>query len=128
MRLLLDTHVLIAALKLHLPKAFPGFAEELSRPNTVANVSVASLWEIAIKSRLGKLDVGMPLGRIVPFCREAGFGILAISPKHAIAAVEPEPATRDPFDRLLIAQCVVEGLRLATVDRALRDHPLALPL
>ncbi len=50
---------------------------------------------------------------------------MAINEHHAIAEVLPEPATRDPFDRLLLAQCLVEGLRLVTVDRALVGHPLA---
>jgi PIN domain nuclease of toxin-antitoxin system len=44
---------------------------------------------------------------------------------HALASVEPEPATRDPFDRMLVAQCQIEGLRLLTIDRALVSHPLA---
>jgi PIN domain nuclease of toxin-antitoxin system len=44
---------------------------------------------------------------------------------HVITLVLPEPPTRDPFDRLLLAQAQVEGLQLVTIDRALIDHPLA---
>jgi hypothetical protein len=54
-----------------------------------------------------------------------GVRIVAIDERHALAPVEPEPMTRDPFDRMLLAQCQVEGLRLLTIDRALVSHPLA---
>ena len=55
-----------------------------------------------------------------------GLAILAIELNHVIASADPEPETRDPFDRLLLAQCQVENLRLVTVDRALVNHRLAL--
>lgn len=87
--------------------------------------SAASLWEIAIKARLGKLDPGMPLGMLAEFFEAVGIGMLPITASHAVAAVEPMPPTRDPFDRMLLTQCLVEGRRLVTVDNALCDHPLA---
>lgn len=86
---------------------------------------MASLWEIAIKSRLGKLDAGVPLERMQSSLQDAGLTILPIEIKHVLTAADPEPPTRDPFDRLLLAQCQVEGLQLVTIDRALVDHPLA---
>jgi len=48
-----------------------------------------------------------------------------VDERHALAAVDPEPATRDPFDRMLLAQCQIEGLRLVTIDRSLVSHSLA---
>jgi PIN domain nuclease of toxin-antitoxin system len=48
-----------------------------------------------------------------------GINLVLIDARHVLASVLPEPATRDPFDRLLLAQCQVEGLRLVTIDRAL---------
>jgi PIN domain nuclease of toxin-antitoxin system len=51
--------------------------------------------------------------------------VLPIVTAHVIAHVAPEPPTRDPFDRLLLAQCKTEARRLVTIDRALVDHPLA---
>ncbi len=51
--------------------------------------------------------------------------IVVIDERHALATVEPEPMTRDPLDRMLLAQCQVEGLRLLTLDRALVSYPLA---
>jgi PIN domain nuclease of toxin-antitoxin system len=51
--------------------------------------------------------------------------LLAVDHRHAVRWVDPEPPTRDPFDRLLLAQCAVEDMRLITLDRALARHPLA---
>jgi PIN domain nuclease of toxin-antitoxin system len=54
-----------------------------------------------------------------------GMAVLSINEHHALAAVALEPKTRDPFDRTLLAQCQIEGLRLVTTDRALVSHPMA---
>jgi PIN domain nuclease of toxin-antitoxin system len=83
------------------------------------------LWEIAIKSRLGKLKLTPRLSSLPELLDGLGIRIVAINEHHALASIEPEPATRDPFDRMLLAQCQVEGLRLVTVDRALASHPMA---
>ena len=128
MRVLLDTHVALALLQQALAKRYPGIARRLADPATVGFVSVASLWETAIKSRLGKLDPGMPLQDIMGYFEVVGLSILPIEAGHVVVATDPEPQTRDPFDRLLLAQCQVENLRLATVDQALIKHPLALAI
>jgi len=127
MNILLDTHVLLSVLENDIEARFPGIATLLQGPASTGYASVASLWEIAIKSRLGKLDPGMPLDEIAGYLEKIGLKILPIEASHATAAAaDPEPATRDPFDRLLLAQCQVEWLKLATIDGALLDHRLAL--
>lgn len=128
MRVLLDTHVVLALLRRTLAKGYPEIARTLADPATVGVVSVASLWEMAIKARLGKLDPGMPLEDIVGYLEAVGIAILPIEAPHVIAATDPAPETRDPFDRLLLAQCQVESLRLATMNRSLLKHPLALAI
>jgi PIN domain nuclease of toxin-antitoxin system len=125
MRLLLDTHVVIAVCKNELLHKFPRFAELLTATSTEAIVSVASLWEIAIKTRLGKLDSEIPLERLPDLLEAYSFEILDITKRHALADVAPDPATKDPFDRLLLVQCKLESMQLVTIDRALTDHPLA---
>ncbi len=97
----------------------------MSDPEVKASVSAASLWEIAIKVRLAKLSLGGNLADLPDLLNSLGVPVLPIDDRHALASVTPEPPTRDPFDRMLLAQCQVEGLRLVTVDRALVDHPLA---
>ncbi len=124
MRVLIDTHVVLDILKRALSVQQPVIARLLSDPATIGFVSVASLWEIAIKTRLRKLDPGMPLDMIAGYLESIGVTILPIEIRHVITAVEPEPLTRDPFDRLLLAQCQIEDLRLVTIDRALVAHPL----
>ena len=126
MRVLLDTHIVLGILRRTLSVDHPKLATHLSDPSTQSFVSVASLWEIAIKTRLGKLDPGLPLSDLDGYLRAIDLTPIPIGSDHVVAAVEPEPATRDPFDRLLLAVCQVENLRLVTVDRALIDHRLAL--
>ncbi|CDZ39445.1 PilT protein domain protein [Neorhizobium galegae bv. officinalis] len=126
MKLLLDTHIVLAFLRREFDSQFPAFHKFFSGETISGFVSVASLWEIAIKSRLGKLDPGMPLDQMPVMLQASDLKILPIDIAHVITAAEPEPETRDPFDRLLLAQCQAEGLLLVTVDRALVHHPLAL--
>jgi len=125
MRLLLDTHIFLALIErsaANLPSAVAG---ALSDPDGEHFLSAASLWEIAIKSRLGKLGLRTPLGALPELLDLLGVQIISIDARHALASVAPEPTTRDPFDRMLLAQCQVEGMRLVTIDRALASHPLA---
>jgi PIN domain nuclease of toxin-antitoxin system len=124
-RLLLDTQVLIFLIKNQLDRLDPRTASALTAPDVDLFVSVASLWEIAIKTRLGKLEAGTPLDRLPELIENMGLAVIAILAPHVLARVEPPTATRDPFDRLLLAQCALEGMRLVTVDRALVDHPAA---
>ena len=125
MRLLLDTHVLHALIERGARSLPAGVAALLGDQTNEHHLSGASLWEIAIKSRLGKLKLTVRLGALPELLEGLGVTIVVVDERHALAEVEPEPATRDPFDRLLLAQCQVEGLKLVTIDRALAPHPLA---
>ncbi len=125
MRLLLDTHIFLALIAggAANPPALLGAA--LSDPDAEHFLSAASLWEIAIKLRLGKLRLSARLEALPELLDMLNVKVVAVDARHALASVEPEPMTRDPFDRMLLAQCQVEGLRLITTDRALVSHPLA---
>jgi PIN domain nuclease of toxin-antitoxin system len=125
MRLLLDTHIFLALIDPSVANLSAAAVAALSDPAAEHFLSAASLWEIAIKTRLGKLKLTTRLETLPELFDGLGVGILSISDHHALASVEPEPATRDPFDRMLLAQCRVEGLRLLTMDRALVSHPFA---
>ena len=116
--LLLDTHFVLALLE---PE---GSADE---PWTSADlvVSVASLWEVAIKTRLGKLRLDFPLEELEDRLDRLGCTVLPVIGRHVAEEVTPWPDTNDPFDRLLLAVCRIEGLQLVTRDRKLVDHPLA---
>jgi len=73
---------------------------------------------------LGKLRLKPNLDALPELLDSLGIAIVSINEHHALSAVEPEPKTRDPFDRMLLAQCQIEGLRLVTTDRAFVSHPV----
>jgi PIN domain nuclease of toxin-antitoxin system len=125
MRLLLDTHVVIALCRDELTLRFPNIVDVLAGTGVEAYASVASLWEIAIKTRLGKLDARIPLERVPVLLENFAVHVLDMRSHHALGHATPEPHTRDPFDRMLLVQCRLEGLLLVTIDRALAAHPLA---
>jgi len=126
MRLLLDTHVLLALIEGRKAGLPAGVEALLKDADNEHHLSAASLWEIAIKWRLGKLRLTPALGTLPELLRGIGIQIVPINEYHALAAVEPEPATRDPFDRMLLAQCEIENLKLVTLDHGLRGHRLAV--
>jgi PIN domain nuclease of toxin-antitoxin system len=125
MRLLLDTHVLIALARRELSKFDARIGAAVLSAENAVFASAASTWEIAIKNRLGKLDPGLSVEELPGYFETIGLTLLAVDHRHAVRRLDPEPATKDPFDRLLLAQCSVEGLRLVTMDRALSAHPLS---
>ncbi len=128
MRLLLDTHVLLGLVegrKTSLPARVDAL---LKQPNNEHYLSAASLWEIAIKWRLGKLRLTPKLSALPELLHELGIRIVPINEHHALAIAEPEPITRDLFDRMLLAQCQIENLRLVSLDRSLLKHHLALQI
>jgi PIN domain nuclease of toxin-antitoxin system len=124
MRLLLDTHILLSHLRDELTQDYPFAAPLLASSDAQIAVSVASIWEIAIKSRLGKLDCPVDPEDLERFLTEAGFVVLPITANHATAELNIDVPTRDPFDRLLIATAQQEGMRFVTADTALADHPV----
>ncbi len=125
MRLLLDTNILLPIVSENLPELGLQIREAISAPDALLFVSVASLWETAIKVRLGRLDLRPSLSELPDLLDGLGMELLPIGVSHALAEAEPAPTTRDPFDRMLLTQCQVEGMRLVTRDRELAAHPLA---
>jgi PIN domain nuclease of toxin-antitoxin system len=103
----------------------PDIRRAIANNQNTLIASAASLWEIAIKTRLGKLDPLRPLDELADYFSVIGVVHLAIDHRHAVHHADPIPPTRNPFDRLLLAQCAVEGMRLITTDRVLVQHPLA---
>jgi PIN domain nuclease of toxin-antitoxin system len=118
MRLLLDTHVFLWAVAGNR-RLKPATRLYLSQAEAVY-VSAASIWEIAIKSRLGKIDADpAALARAI---EESGFQELAVSARHAAAVASLPLHHTDPFDRILLAQAFTDPLRLVTADSALTAY------
>jgi PIN domain nuclease of toxin-antitoxin system len=118
MRLLIDSHALLWWLEGGERLSAEAREAIMSRHNEVA-VSVASLWELAIKQSLGKLRIEADLREHV---RYNNFAELPVLGEHA-SAVRTLPRNHgDPFDRLLVAQARCEGLTLVTRDRRLASY------
>ena len=125
MRLLLDTHIALAVINLTqdgLPKAH---SRHLSEKDHSFVVSAASLWEIAIKNRLGKLPLRIEPVEVSAYLHASEIMVIPVTAEHATAEAIPAPETRDPFDRLLLAVAQVEDAPLVTADARLVMHPLA---
>jgi PIN domain nuclease of toxin-antitoxin system len=125
MRLLLDTHVVLWALEDNSRLA-PGARALLTDPANECWVSAVSVWEIAIKVSVGKLALRRPLATVEAALAEAGFQTLDMTIRHAVAGPAIAVRHADPFDRLLLAQCEVETLKLLTADRLLKTLPQAV--
>ena len=117
MKVLLDTHTLVWAAT--TPERL-GSGADLLADADVRLVSAVSVWELAIKQHLGKLSVGSDVrtwARRVT--TELVLDHLAVTADHAAAVEHLPDVHRDPFDRLLVAQCLTEGVPIVSADAAL---------
>ena len=122
MKILLDTHILLwaAGQPEHLPEAARVLLDD---PRNVPVFSSASLWEIAIKSGLGRSDFQVDARSLRRELLDNGYVELAITSEHAVAIDLLPPIHKDPFDRLLVAQSMVEGITLLTADSMVARYP-----
>jgi PIN domain nuclease of toxin-antitoxin system len=112
---LLDTHVALWAIT-DSPKLSKKAREMIELPKSSIWISAATIWEIAIKRSLGRGDMPVSSQEAMRYFGESGYRFLPVEPEHA-AAVEDLPAHHaDPFDRILVAQALVEPMRLITHD------------
>ena len=125
MRLLLDTHVLIWWDS--KPEKLPAdIIALLSQPDTERFISVVSLWEIQIKHQLGKLTLAKLLSEIYESQRHNQTSVLSVEPDHVFYLGSLPLHYKDPFDRLLIAQALVEGLTLLSKDEKFKLYGVPL--
>lgn len=118
MRLLLDTHVALWALS-GSEKLGPVAQKLIIDANNEVFVSAATVWEISIKRGLGRGDVPVSGERALELFALAGYRELTVTQRHA-ALVETLPAIHaDPFDRILVAQAMAEGMSLLSRDATL---------
>jgi PIN domain nuclease of toxin-antitoxin system len=122
MRLLLDTHVLLWWLA-DDPELGEGARHAIAAAENTCIVSAATIWEIAIKSALGKLEVPAEIEGLLA---HEGFSSLNVSAEHAWEVGRLPAVHRDPFDRMLVAQCRIEGLTLVTHDATLGRYSIPI--
>ena len=115
MNLLLDTHVALWAIT-DDAKLTQEARKLIKAPGAVIWVSIASLWEIAIKYALGRGDMPVSSSQAMYYFLSSGYRLLNIEAEHVVAIETLAPHHQDPFDRLLIAQSIIEPMRLITHD------------
>lgn len=123
MRLLLDTHAFLWWLS-DDPTLAPIAREVITDPASLVHVSAATVWEIAIKAHLGRLDAGS--ADMVHEITANGFVELPMTARHAHTAGWLPRHHDDPFDRMLIAQAQTEALTVVTRDPAFQRYDVAL--
>lgn len=121
MNLLLDTHIALWAIT-DSEKLAQKARDLIESPKATVWVSSATIWEIAIKHSMGRGDMPVSGKDALRYFSESGYRLLPIEAEHA-AAVEELPAHHyDPFDRILVAQSLVEPMRLVTHDSLLARY------
>ena len=122
MTLLLDTHVLLWAAG--APERLPDDARALLEdPSGELVFSAASLWEVAIKNGLGRVDFSVDPRLLRRGLLENGYTELPVTGAHAVSVDLLPPIHKDPFDRILIAQARIEGIMLLTTDEVVGRYP-----
>ncbi|MDM8523121.1 type II toxin-antitoxin system VapC family toxin [Desulfococcaceae bacterium HSG8] len=111
MNILLDTHILLWHLADN-PKLKPEHSELIEDTANSIFFSVVSLWEIAIKLSIGKLAISQTIDKIVP----NEVNILGLKVPHILKVTDLDFHHRDPFDRMIIAQSMAEGIRVMSYD------------
>lgn len=121
MRLLLDTNVVLWWMSRDDPLRTEA-GRLIAEPDNEVLLSVISLWEIAIKNRVGKLDV--PIGEVTALAEAQRFTRVGIEDAHLDALAGLPRHHGDPFDHLLIAQAIAEGAAFVTRDRMAARYPV----
>jgi PIN domain nuclease of toxin-antitoxin system len=126
MKLLLDTHILIWLINGN--KNLSQIARQaIEDESNSLHLSIASLWEITIKTSLGKLELGIPLEQITTnFILPSGMEILPIHLPHLLVLQTLPFHHRDPFDRLLISQAKSESLTLVSEDSMFKQYEVEM--
>ena len=121
MRILVDTHILIWYIEGN-ERLIPSWRSMLADTRNLKMVSIASIWEIAIKTNLQKLNISYPLDKLLPI----EFQILDLQVSHLIAYQNLPLYHRDPFDRILVAQAQIEDLSIITLDPNIHLYDVSL--
>ena len=122
MTLLLDTHLLLWIISQSTRLSQPA-RELISEPNNELVFSTASNWEVAVKYGRGRDDFRTDPRLLRRGLLDNLYRELSITGEHAVAVASLPPLHRDPFDRMLVAQSLVEGIMLLTTDPLVAQYP-----
>ena len=125
MKLLLDTHSFIwwnSAPEFLSKQALALLEDEANEPV----ISAVNIWEIQIKNAAGKMDLTVPLENIVKTYSENGIEILPVYASHILQLNSLADHHRDPFDRILVAQALVENMVIISKDAKIKQYPVTV--
>jgi PIN domain nuclease of toxin-antitoxin system len=122
LKLLLDTHTFIWW-DSDPSKLSSLVHASIQDPTNTVYLSAASVWKMVIKRQLGKLTLRVPLKALISQQQSNGIQILSVALPHVLAVDSLPQVHKDPFDRILIAQAIVEGATLASNDELLSKYP-----
>jgi PIN domain nuclease of toxin-antitoxin system len=124
MKYLLDTHAIIWYFEnsAELPERIEDL---IDTPEISIFISSASLWEIAIKMSLGKLDLNLPLGELLEIIKKRDFNILQIEDEYLKNILNLPFIHKDPFDRLIISTALAEDLTIITIDENIQKYDVS---
>ena len=122
MKLLLDTHFLLWAAG-EPARLSPDAVVLIEAEENELFFSAASLWEVVVKSRLGRDGFGVDARLLRRGLRDNGYQEVPIASEHVLAVAGLPNIHKDPFDRILVAQALVEGITLLTGDSLVAQYP-----
>jgi len=125
MTYLVDTQTLLWALEEN-PRLSQKAQSLMVDPANTLLVSIASLWEIAIKVNIGKLELARPLREIISKLPEADIAILPVESQHILEVEILALIHRDPFDRMIIAQAIAEKFEIISSDGVFVQYPVTV--
>ena len=123
MKLILDTHILLWAIG-KTDELSEKAKREICNPENKVLISAVSLWEIALKHGLGKLTVDFDIEKIPEYCDRMKFELIPLDPLDSFKSMRlPQKSNhKDPFDRMLIYQCITGGYTLVSKDRRVEQY------
>ena len=125
MNYLLDTQVVIWSLD-DDPRLSPAAKDAIENIQNTVSITIVSLWEIALKRSIGKLELSANLKDIQNLVSSKSVSILPITVAHleTLEALAHQEKHRDPFDRLILSQAITENLTLISSDTHFKDYPV----
>jgi PIN domain nuclease of toxin-antitoxin system len=122
---LLDTHTLIWLDQDH-SKLSTAAARFIQDPGNDIVVSVMSVWEMVIKLQTGKIQLPDPVAALISRQAANGIRLMGVELSHVLAVETLPNPHRDPFDRIIVAQAIVEGAVLLTADKVFQQYPVTV--
>ena len=126
MQVLIDTNIFLWLIAGDTRRLTPKAMRLVSKPESELYVSMASIWEIALKIRAGKLKLPLGSAFLSHHLGELGAALLPIKTEHVLELLSLPRIHNDPYDGLIVAQAAVEGMALVSSDEQIHKYPVKI--